>query len=84
MATALFIYFLDAITFTNRPRRSPLGQSLESFFIISIVSIFAIVTIGLMAFCYLHLLWVKPSRHLLVGVQQVKLFPINFNWAVVI
>ena len=71
VATAPFIYFLDANTFTNRSRRSPLGQSLESFFIVSIVSIFAIVTIGLMAFCYLHLLWVKPSRHLLVGVQQV-------------
>ena len=47
------------------------GPSLESLLIFSIVSIFAIVTIGLMAFCYLHFLWVKPSRHLLVGVQQV-------------
>ena len=72
MATAPFIYFLDANTFNYiYIQSSPLGQSLESFFIVSIVYIFAIVTIGLMAFCYLHFLWVKPSRHLLVGVQQV-------------
>ena len=27
---------------------------------------------GVMAWWYLHFLWVKPSRHLLLGVQQVR------------
>ena len=37
--------------------------------------IFAIFfwTVGLMAFCYVHFVWVEPSRSLLLGLQQVKL-----------
>ena len=27
--------------------------------------------VGLMAFCYLHFIWILPSRRLLVGLQQV-------------
>ena len=29
---------------------------------------------GVMAWWYLHFLWVKPSRHLLLGIQQVFFF----------
>ena len=27
--------------------------------------------VGLIAFCYLHFIWILPSRRLLVGLQQV-------------
>ena len=26
---------------------------------------------GLVGWCYIHFMWVKPSRHLLLGIQQV-------------
>ena len=27
---------------------------------------------GVVGWCYFHFLWVKPSRHLLLGIQQVR------------
>jgi len=62
VALPLLLYFLVVIT-----NESAIFRAFESFLIFAIVCI----TVGLMAFCYLHYMWVKPSRHLLLGVQQV-------------
>ena len=35
--------------------------------------LFLLTFVGLMAFLYVHLMFVKPSRHLLLGLQQVEL-----------
>ena len=62
VALPLLFYFLVVIT--NEPA---IFRSLEGFLIFAIIC----WTAGLMAFAYLHFMWVKPSRHLLLGLQQV-------------
>ena len=32
---------------------------------------------GLVGWCYIHFMWVKPSRHLLLGLQQVDPAPLK-------
>jgi len=63
VALPLLLYFLVVIT-----NESAIFRAFESFLIFAIVCI----TVGLMAFCYLHYMWVKPSRHLLLGVQLLS------------
>jgi len=63
VALPLLLYFLVVIT-----NESSIFRSLEAFLIFAIIC----WTIGLMAFAYLHFMWVKPSRHLLLGLQQVS------------
>jgi len=63
VALPLLFYFLVVIT--NEPA---IFRSLEGFLIFAIIC----WTAGLMAFAYLHFMWVKPSRHLLLGLQQLS------------
>ena len=42
-------------------------QSRETF----LIFVFTCVVSGLLAFCYIHFMWVIPSRHLLAGLHQV-------------
>jgi len=63
VALPLLLYFLVVIT--NEPS---IFRSLEAFLIFAMIC----WTIGLMAFAYLHFMWVKPSRHLLLGLQQLS------------
>ena len=65
VVTPLLLYFLVIIIYESARLR--IFRAFESFLIFAIVCI----TVGLMAFCYLHCMWVKPSRHLLLGVQLV-------------
>jgi len=60
----LLIYFLVVVTCNKRT----IFQSFEDFVIFATICLVA----GLMAFCYLHCMWVKPSRQLLVGLQQLS------------
>jgi len=40
----------------------------------AVVLVFAFISLsgGAMGWCYLHVMWVKPSRHLLLGIQQLS------------
>ena len=58
----LLIYFLVVITCNERT----LSQAFEDFVIFATICLL----VGLMAFCYLHYMWVKPSRQLLLRLQQ--------------
>ena len=62
VASPLLLNFLVIITYDP-----VLFRNVGSFFVFA----FICFIVGLMAFCYLHFMWVKPSRHLLVGLQQV-------------
>ena len=62
MASPLLLNFLVIITYDPY-----VFSDLQSFLVFA----FICFIVGLMAFCYLHFMWVKPSRHLLVGLQQV-------------
>jgi len=39
---------------------------------LSAISVFLSLTGGVMGWCYVHFMWVKPSRHLLLGIQQLS------------
>lgn len=67
VTSPLLLYFLVIIT--NDP---VVFRNFEAFLVFA----FICFIVGLMAFCYLHFMWVKPSRHLLVGLQQLS--AINF------
>ena len=58
----LLIYFLVVITCNERT----LSQAFEDF----VIFVTICLLVGLMAFCYLHYMWVKPSRQLLLRLQQ--------------
>jgi len=60
----LLIYFLVVITCNKRT----ILQSFEDFGSFATICL----VVGLTALCYLHFMWVKPSRQLLVGLQQVS------------
>jgi len=60
----LLIYFLVVVTCNNQT----IFQSFEDFLIFAIICLLG----GLVAFCYLHCMWVKPSRQLRVGLQQLS------------
>jgi len=62
----LLIYFLVVITCSELT----IFQSFEDFVIFATICL----VVGLMAFCYLHYMWVKPSRQLLVGLQQLSTY----------
>ena len=62
VASPLLLNFLVIITYDP-----VLFHNVGSFLVFA----FICFIVGLMAFCYLHFMWVKPSRHLLVGLQQV-------------
>jgi len=59
----LLFYFLVVIT-----NESAIFRSFEAFLIFAFIS----WTVGLVAFAYVHFMWVKPSRHLLLGLQQLS------------
>ena len=58
----LLIYFLVVITCNKRT----IFQSFEDFVIFATICF----VVGLTAFCYLHYMWVKPSRHLNLSLRQ--------------
>ena len=62
VATPLLLYFVVVITY-----KSVIFRALEAFLVFTLIYL----AVGLMAICYLHFMWVKPSRHLLLGLQQV-------------
>ena len=62
MALPLLLYFLVVVT-----NESSIFRTFEGFLIFAIIC----WTVGLIACAYLHYMWVKPSRHLLLGLQQV-------------
>ena len=62
VAAPLLLYFLVVVT-----NESSIFRSFEGFVIFAIIC----WTVGLVAFAYVHYMWVKPSRHLLLGLQQV-------------
>ena len=62
VALPLIFYFLVVLT-----NERSIFRSFEGFMIFAIIT----WTVGLMAFCYVHYMWVKPSRCLLLGLQQV-------------
>ena len=64
VALPLLIYFLVVITCHDLA----IFQSFEDFVIFATICLVVVM----MAFCYLHFMWVKPSRQLLVGLQQVS------------
>ena len=66
VALPLLLYFLVVVT-----NESSIFRSFEGFLIFAIIC----WTVGLIAFAYLHYMWVKPSRHLLLGLQQVVNHP---------
>merc|ERR1712107_48032 len=61
VATPLLLYFLVVIIYES--------ARLRIFLTFAMVCL----AVGLMAICYLHFMWVKPSRHLLLGLQQRRL-----------
>ena len=65
VATPLLLYFLVIIIYESARLR--IFRAFESFLIFAMVCL----AVGLVAICYLHFMWVKPSRHLLLGLQQV-------------
>ena len=62
VALPLIFYFLVVLA-----NERSIFRSFEGFMIFAIIT----WTAGLMAFCYVHYMWVKPSRCLLLGLQQV-------------
>ena len=62
VATPFLLYFLVVITY-----KSAIFRAFEAFLVFTLICL----AVGLMAICYLHFMWVKPSRHLLLGLQQV-------------
>ena len=65
-AVVLILYFLLYVpNVTWHLVDANLGFATFVFFAISFTG-------GLMGWCYLHFLWVKPSRHLVLGIQQVS------------
>merc|ERR1712107_323539 len=66
VATPLLLYFLVVIIYESARLR--IFRAFESFLIFAMVCL----AVGLMAICYLHFMWVKPSRHLLLGLQQLS------------
>ena len=65
VATPLLLYFLVGIIYESARLR--IFRAFESFLIFALICL----AVGLVAICYLHFMWVKPSRHLLLGLQQV-------------
>jgi len=63
VAVPLLLYFLGVVT-----NESSIFRSFEGFMIFAIIC----WTVALVAFAYLHYMWVKPSRHLLLGLQQLS------------
>jgi len=63
VAVPLLLYFLVVVT-----NEASIFRSFEGFLIFAIIC----WTVGLIAFAYLHYMWVKPSRHLLLGLQQLS------------
>jgi len=63
VALPLLLYFFVVLT-----NESSIFRSLEGFLIFAMIS----WTVGLVAFAYVHFMWVKPSRHLLLGLQQLS------------
>jgi len=63
VALPLLLYFLVVLT-----NESSIFRSLEGFLIFAMIC----WTVGLVAFAYVHFMWVKPSRHLLLGLQQLS------------
>ena len=66
VAVPLLLYFIVVVT-----NEASIFRSFEGFLIFAIIC----WTVGLIAFAYLHYMWVKPSRHLLLGLQQVHSLP---------
>ena len=66
VALPLLLYFLVVLT-----NESAIFQTFEAFFIFAMICWIC----GLVAVAYVHFMWVKPSRHLLLGLQQVDLAP---------
>jgi len=65
VAVALICYFLVVICFQLG---LIISKSFDTFMISAIISL----AVGLVAFCYLHFIWWKPSSHLLLGIQQLS------------
>jgi len=63
VAIPLIFYFLVVLA-----NERSIFRSFEGFMIFAIIT----WTVGLMAFCYVHYMWVKPSRCLLLGLQQLS------------
>ena len=69
VALPLLFYFLVVLT-----NESSIFKSFEAFIIFAMICwIFGLV--WWTAFAYVHFMWVKPSRHLLLGLQQVDFAP---------
>ena len=62
VSTPFLLYFLVVINY-----KSVIFRAIEAFLVFTLICF----AVGLMAICYLHFMWVKPSRHLLLGLQQV-------------
>ena len=65
VTTPLLLYFLVVIIYESARLR--IFRAFEAFLIFALICL----AVGLVAICYLHFMWVKPSRHLLLGLQQV-------------
>jgi len=63
VALPLLFYFLVVLT-----NESSIFKSFEAFIIFAMICWIC----GLVAFAYVHFMWVKPSRHLLLGLQQLS------------
>ena len=68
VALPLLLYFLVVLT-----NESAIFQTFEAFLIFAMICWIC----GLVAVAYVHFMWVKPSRHLLLGLQQVDLAPLK-------
>jgi len=65
VVTPLLLYFLVIIIYESARLR--IFRAFEAFLIFALICL----AVGLVAICYLHFMWVKPSRQLLLGLQQV-------------
>jgi len=63
VALPLLLYFLVVLT-----NESAIYQTFEAFLIFAMICWIC----GLVAVAYVHFMWVKPSRHLLLGLQQLS------------
>jgi len=63
VALPLLLYFLVVLT-----NESTIFRSFEAFLIFAMICWIC----GLVAVAYVHFMWVKPSRHLLLGLQQLS------------
>jgi ABC-type glycerol-3-phosphate transport system permease component len=63
VALPLLLYFLVVLT-----NESAIFQTFEAFLIFAMICWIC----GLVAVAYVHFMWVKPSRHMLLGLQQLS------------